>query len=245
MAQQLIELFPKHHTYVEPFCGSAQVFFAKTPSRLEVLNDLDGEVFTFLRVCQHHCDELLRCLKHAVVSRQLFEAYQSQDPRSLTEIQRAARFLYLQRTAWGGHRIGQHYARYVGVNQRMWPTTIAEVLSEASKRLAGVQLENSPYEKVLEWYDAPDTLFFCDPPYVDMPYYRHNFAGSDFREMAKRLARIKGKFVLSINVHPEARRAFGQFLRHPIRTRYSRGTKRHATEWLFSNFPLKRIRQAP
>src|SRR5438876_623151 len=83
LAPQVLALVPKHLTYVEPFCGGAQVFFRKPPSTVEVLNDLDSELVTFLRVCQLHHDELLRWLAFAVTSRQLTDLYRRQDPTTI------------------------------------------------------------------------------------------------------------------------------------------------------------------
>ena len=60
IADRIIAIFPKHTAYVEPFAGGAQVFFHKAPSKVEVLNDLDGEMVNFFRVCQQHYEELLR-----------------------------------------------------------------------------------------------------------------------------------------------------------------------------------------
>src|ERR1700730_17359344 len=84
IAKQLVALIPDHTTYVEPFAGGAQVFFHKTPSRVEVLNDLDHDVITFFRVAQLHPDELVRWLRYAVVSRRLHHVYAKQDPETLT-----------------------------------------------------------------------------------------------------------------------------------------------------------------
>jgi DNA adenine methylase len=68
LAKRLISLFPKHTTYVEPFAGGAQVFFHKEPSEVEVLNDLDGEIVNFFRVCQWHYEELVRYLRFCLAS---------------------------------------------------------------------------------------------------------------------------------------------------------------------------------
>src|SRR5579863_4276860 len=92
IANQIIEVFPEHTTYVEAFAGGAQVLFHKDPSRAEVLNDLDGEVVNFFRVCQSHHEELLRCLRFILVSRRTFTWLKSTNPESLTDIHRAARF---------------------------------------------------------------------------------------------------------------------------------------------------------
>src|SRR6266436_766387 len=102
LAKKIISLLPEHTTYVEPFAGGAQVLFHKQPSRVEVLNDLNGNIVNFYRVCQHHHEELIRHTRFAVSSRELYELYRRQDPATLTDIQRAARFLYLQKTSYGG-----------------------------------------------------------------------------------------------------------------------------------------------
>jgi DNA adenine methylase len=102
LAKRIIEIFPKHTTYVEPFAGGAQVFFHKEPSRVEVLNDLDGEVVNFFRVCQLHYEELLRCLRFSLVSRKWFKLFRAQNPEGLTDVQRAARFFYLQKNSFAG-----------------------------------------------------------------------------------------------------------------------------------------------
>ena len=97
LARQIIEKFPEHTTYVEAFAGGAQVFFHKEPSKVEVLNDLDGEVVNFFRVCQRHHEELVRYLRFVVVSRKWFTLLQAENPETLTDIQRAARFFTCRR----------------------------------------------------------------------------------------------------------------------------------------------------
>ena len=100
LAKQIIEIFPEHTTYVEAFAGGAQVLFHKEPSNVEVLNDLDGEIVNFYLVCQHHYEELLRYLRFSLVSRKWFELLRTTDPGTLTDIQRAARHLYLLKNSF-------------------------------------------------------------------------------------------------------------------------------------------------
>lgn len=100
--QKIISLIPEHNCYIEAFCSGAQVFFHKEPSNVEILNDLDEEVFNFLRVCQLHKQELVRYLQFCTASRKWFELFQKQEPSSLSDIQRAARFFYLQKNCYGG-----------------------------------------------------------------------------------------------------------------------------------------------
>ena len=102
LAKVLLPLFPEHTCYVEPFCGAAALFFLKRISKAEVLNDVNGDLVNLYRVIQHHLEEFCRQFKHALVSRQIYEWLKDTPPYVLTDIQRAARFFYLQKLAFGG-----------------------------------------------------------------------------------------------------------------------------------------------
>jgi DNA adenine methylase len=102
VARTIISLIPEHTAYVEPFCGGAQVFFHKQPSKVEILNDLNDDIFNFLRICQLHHEELVRYLQFFIKSHRWFEILEQTDPSTLTDIQRAARFFYLQKNCFGG-----------------------------------------------------------------------------------------------------------------------------------------------
>src|SRR5436190_10514968 len=109
IAKQLVALIPNHITYVEPFAGGAQVFFHKPHSKVEVLNDLDFEIVNFLRICQRHPQELSRVLRWQPASRRVFDQSLAQSPDLLTDVERAARFFYLQQNAWSGKRNRQNF----------------------------------------------------------------------------------------------------------------------------------------
>ncbi len=242
LAPQLIQLFPDHHTYVEPFSGGAQVFFAKPPSRVEVLNDLNGDIINFFRICQHHPDELQRCLRFTPASRHLYQLLQRQDPSTLTDVQRAARFLYLQKNSFGGKVNDQHFHYCVLKPSNFNPETLPDLIEATGKRLARVQLESWPYERVLERFDRESTLFYLDPPYVGVTLYKFNFQDADFHQLAERLTQIKGKFVLSINDHPVAREAFRRFHLREVAVAYT-ATRTVPTvrELVFANYEMPPI----
>jgi DNA adenine methylase len=236
LAPSIAALLPPHVTYVEPFAGGAQVFFHKSPSAVEVLNDLDGELVNFLRVCQQHATELCRWLRHTVASRYLHDWFSKQDPALLTDVQRAARFLYLQKNSFGGriHRQSFHYA--VTKPQNYGPARLPRILAAAAARLARVQLECLPYEQVLRRYDRATTCFYLDPPYVGRSLYRKNFKDEDFATLATCLRALKGSFLLSINDHPVSRAVFGEFSCHEISLPYTSNRHvPHVTELIFSN----------
>lgn len=239
IARQLTTLIPEHTTYVEPFAGGAQVFFHKPRSKVEVLNDLDGEITNFFRVCQRHPQELSRWLRYQPASRGIFNDHKHQDPSVLTDIERAARFYYLQKNAWSGLRARPSFHYAVTKSNSHNPLTLPKRLLETADRLTGVQIENLPYQEVLVRYDRPTTFFYIDPPYVGVDLYHHNFTDRQFRELATRLADLQGRFVLSVNDCLKARVWFRTFHRLEISFTYTslKGGGR-CRELLFANFPL-------
>lgn len=240
IARKIISLIPEHICYVEPFCGGAQVFFHKEPSRVEVLNDLDSEIFNFLRVCQLHHPELIRYLQFCIAGRKWFDLFQKQDPTILSDIQRAARFFYLQKNCYGGLIRRQNFAVSVQDGSNYNPTRIPMVLHLAHERLLNVQLECLPYQEILRKYDRPFTFFYLDPPYFGLPYYKFNFKEKDYVELAKLLAGLKGRFLLSLNDRPEVREIFKDFEIHPLELAYSSQRKAGKVyrELLIANYKL-------
>jgi DNA adenine methylase len=240
IAQKIIPLIPEHTTYIEPFCGGAQVFFHKHPSRVEILNDLDEEVFNFFRVCQLHEHELVRYLQFCTASRRWFELFQKQDPKTLSDIQRAARFFYLQKTCYGGLIRRQHFKIGVEHGSNYNPHRIPMVLHLAHERLLNVQLECLPYQEILRKYDRPFVFFYLDPPYFGLPHYKFNFTDKDYIELAGLLKNLKGRFLLSLNDRPEVRKIFSCFEIRDLRFAYSSQRKagKIFREVLIANFNL-------
>ncbi len=110
LAKQIIDLIPKHTVYVEVFAGAGWVFFKKELSKSEVLNDLDSDLVSFYRVLQSHLEEFLKQFKWLLQSREWFEDWKEQlEARGLTDIQKAARYYYLQRLCFGGKVKGRTF----------------------------------------------------------------------------------------------------------------------------------------
>jgi DNA adenine methylase len=240
IANQIIEFFPEHRTYVEVLAGGAQVLFHKQPSSVEVLNDLDRDVVNFFRICQSHYEELLRFMRFTIVSRNWFELFETQDPESLTDIQRAARFFYLQKNAYGGLVRHRKFGYSIEEPSRFNPERLPELIENTHKRLVRVQIECLPYEDILQRYDRPTTLFYLDPPYWGHKLYRFNFSESDFTELEERLHKVRGKFVLSLNDVPEVRKLFGDWYLREIELSYTvqKQPDKRYRELLITNFRL-------
>jgi len=222
LVELLLARFPPHKCYVEVFAGGAAVFFQRHPADVEVLNDVNGELVNLYRVVRCHLEEFVRQFKWALSSRQVFEWTKATPPATLTDIQRAARFFYLQQQAFGGKVEGQSW----GTATTAPPINllrIEENLSAAHLRLASAYVENLDWAACMERYDREHTLFYLDPPYWQTEGYGVPFAWDQYEAIAGAMAACKGKAVLSINDHPDIRRCFSRFAMEDLEIEYTVG----------------------
>lgn len=229
----------EHQTYAEPFVGMGGVFLRRTwVPKLEVANDLNNEITNLFRVLQLHYVPLIDFMKWQLTSRQEFERLSAQDPSRLTDLQRAARFIYLQRLNFGG-KPGDVFGVARDRPPRFQLSKVEPLLEEAHTRLQNVTLESLPWQELLARYDGDGTLFYLDPPYWggETDYGKDMFSRDDFAEMAELLGRLKGTFVLSINDVPEIRALFDGFHFEEVKLTYtvSQSAGKEAAELIISN----------
>lgn len=220
-----------HETYAEAFVGMGGVFLRRDRRpKSEVINDYSEDVATFFRVLQHHYVPFLEMIKWQVASRAGFERLLRTDPATLTDMQRSARFLYLQRLAFGGKVKGRGFGVDVARGSRFDVTKVGPMLEDLHSRLAGVIIERLPWSEFITRYDRPGTLFYLDPPYFgcEGDYGADMFDRGQFELMAKQLRGIKGRFILSLNDHPEVRRIFAGFAVEEVGVRYTVGGRAHS-----------------
>jgi len=209
LADRLIRLFPPHSCYVEVFAGGAAVFFMRPqPAEVEVLNDINGELVNLYRVIQHHLEEFVRQFKWALSSRQIFKWMQLQPTEPLTDIQRAARFYYLQVSAFGGKVEDQSFGTATTAPPGLNLLRLEETLSAAHLRLASVYIENLPWRDCVARYDRAHTLFYLDPPYWQTEGYGEPFPWRDYVAIADAMRSCKGRAIVSINDHVDVRPLF-------------------------------------
>lgn len=226
LAGRIARTLGPHTCYAEPFCGGASVFFAKTPSRVEVLNDKHLGLMNLFRVAQRHPDALLAELGRVVASREWYEACWAQP--GLTDVERAARFYYRLKHTFGGkpheRSFGYGTTRKCGVNA----DTLAADLTAVHARLKNVVLETLPFEEIVRRYDRPHTLFYCDPPYYGLTGYGSEmpFGAADHERLAEILAAIDGRFILSINDAPFVRRLYRWASICKVEVHYTIGRKK-------------------
>lgn len=202
-----IEAIP-HATYAEPFVGMGGVFLRRRRRpKAEVINDAAADVATLFRILQRHYPQFIETLRFGITTRAEFERLSKTDPTTLTDLERAARFLYLQRTAFGGKVAGRSFGTSRGRSGRFNLSELEPMLADLHERLAGVVIERLDWAEFITRYDRADTLFYVDPPYLGSERYYDAtlFGRDDHARLAHRLHRIKGRFILTLNDTPEVR----------------------------------------
>ncbi|PWC79155.1 DNA adenine methylase [Azospirillum sp. TSH64] len=244
LAKRLVPLLQKipHRTYAEPFVGMGGVFFRRYHAApAEVINDYSRDVATLFRILQRHYVFLLDHMRFGITSRVEFERLVDVDPDTLTDIERAARFLYLQKLTFGGKVSGRTFGVTPSSPGRFDLQRLGPVLNEVHERLSGVVIECLSYAAFIPRYDRPETLFFLDPPYWNSEgdYGKNLFGRPDFEILATILGELKGRFVMTINDTPQVRAMFGRFAFAPVETTYSVGSSNgvKAGELVITNVP--------
>ncbi|MEW6200569.1 MAG: DNA adenine methylase [bacterium] len=206
----LLPLLPESYHYCEPFGGSAAVLLNREPSMIETYNDLDGEVANFFRVLRTDKERLIEAIGLTPFSREEFALACVVDP-NIEPLERARRFYVRARQVRTGlaqtASIGR-WANCIDTSRggmsgviRRWLGGI-EALPEIAERLLRVQIENRPAAEVIKLYDSPQTLFYCDPPYVhetrgDNSAYGFEMTNEQHEELAIILNSVKGKVAIS------------------------------------------------
>lgn len=212
LAGWIAELMPEHRTFVEPFAGSAAVLFAKRPSPVEVINDLDGNVTTFFRVLRDREDELMRAVRLTPYSRAEYLTADL-DAQDLTDVERARRFFVRATQGFNAAGAGRWAGWSNGI--RNGSTCDAHSVADAvdglglvAQRLRRVIVECRDAVEVIGSYDGPDVVLYVDPPYLASSrrglnrsrmgdYAVDSSAPDDHRRLAEVLRGCAGTVLLS------------------------------------------------
>lgn len=210
LRKQIVALLPEHTCYLELFAGAAWVLFAKSPSKVEVLNDIDEELVNFFRVVKYKPEELIQSFEWELVSRAEFVRLANLDTSTLTDIERAHRFYYIIMAGWGGEL---HYPRFQtsitdgGHGNRLIGALkfLRKRIEPVYSRLQKVVIENMDWKDCFDRYDREKTVMYIDPPYPGNGCnYLHNMRDwEDHYQLAERLHHSKCKWILSSYDVPE------------------------------------------
>lgn len=252
----LLPLLPACHHYCEPFSGSAAILLNRQPSKVETYNDIDGEVCNFFRVLRNEKEKLIEAIALTPFSREEFGAACILDPDA-TPIERARRFFIRARQVRTGLAQTATIGRWAnckntsrggmsGVISR-WLGGVDQ-LPAIAERLIRVQIENRPATDIIRLYDAPDTLFYCDPPYIhstrsDTKAYGFEMTDDDHRALAVSLNAAAGSVAISnydcdlmSELYPEPR-----WYKTKSAERTNHATKGKRTEILWTNYDPSQV----
>ena len=245
----LLPLLPNCHHYVEPFGGSAAVLLNREPSPVETYNDIDGEVVNFFRVVRDKTEDLIKSIAFTPFSREEFYRAISENGHQ-SDIERARRFFVRARQTRTGLAQTATLGRWAnckntsragmaGVVSR-WLGSI-EGMSEVALRLIRVQVENRPAIDLIKLYDSPDTLFYCDPPYVhasrgDSKAYGFEMDDEAHRQLAEVLGRCEGMVAVSGYRCDLMKDLYRGWRRHDPPAKYAHSIKKLRQEALWMNY---------
>jgi DNA adenine methylase len=250
----LLPLLPESHHYCEPFGGSGAVLLNRQPAPVETYNDLDGEVVNFFRVLRDQQEALIKAIGLTPFSREELRRACEEPTHDLAELERARRFFVrarqvrtgLAQTASEGrwaNCVNTSRAGMAGAVSR-WLGSV-EGLASIVERLLRVQIENRPALAVIEAYDSPTTLYYCDPPYPhesrgDSKAYRYELSDDEHTALAALLHSVKGKVAIS-GYHCQLMDTLYQDW-HCIEaeTRLAHSVKQPRTEVLWVNYLINR-----
>lgn len=208
LAEWIIDYFPEHKCYVEVFGGGASVLVNKPESHTEVINDRDGDIVHFFRILRERGGELVDWLRqipyakdvHDEWSQSYYSGYRPDD-----DIERAGRFFYLRYSQYSavydrisGFSSGEHR------NEARRFRNGGERLRELCDRFRDVQIENRDFEDIFHRFDGEETLFYCDPPYVEEGDALYTGGEFDHERFIKTLKQTKGDWIVSYMDIPES-----------------------------------------
>ena len=221
----IIEHIPEHSYYIEPFAGGASIFFAKIKAENNWLNDIDPDVMNCYKIIRDYPEDLIDRLKDEKAIKER-HTYYKKEYKTITELDRAVRWFYLDRTSYSGIMNYQNCFWGYGDKYSMRPENWPRNIRRTSIKLQKVKLTSLDFERVIE--EAPDNSFlFIDPPYFNADqdkFYQYSFKKNDHFRLNDLLKKHKKriKFLVTYDNSPE------------VRELYDWATEIHEKEWNYT-----------
>jgi len=228
LKKAIVGIIPAHKIYVEPFIGGGHVFFEKEPAEINVINDLDKDIYHMYIDTQKVGDKMVNYdFKN---DRTLFNKLKAQTKFNKIE-DRLYRNLYISANSFGSNRKNFGYEPITGTGKK-WKT------DKWKNLLKNVKIFNKDFKYIIKKFDSPDTLFYLDPPYSKSTK-DYDVGGVDPKDVYNALQGIKGKFILSYDFAPEIKKLFQKYNIKIVKTTYSvaKGDNfQTVKEYLITNF---------
>jgi DNA adenine methylase len=200
LADIILTLIPPHKAYVEPFIGGAAVFFAKPPSEVEAINDINSELVNFYEVLQRDFPALQSEIAVSLHSRKLHRRAEViyKNPDMFDRIKRAWAVWYLASAGFSSKLNGSFAIDQSGITSAKIANKRNAFTERLAIRLQNVFIECRDALKIIRTMDTPESFFYCDPPYPDTDQGHYDgYSSDDFRALLETLSKIEGKFLLS------------------------------------------------
>jgi DNA adenine methylase len=249
MARHILPLIPTHLTYVEPFFGGGAIFFAKPPSKVEVINDLNKFVVNFFIQVKTNFDALQARIQATPFSRGLYKDALTmyQNPHLFSELEWAWAFWMLCNQGYAGKIGSWGYGTIDNKRETSIAVKRDTFLEEFKKRLENTQIECDDAVRIITLRDRPTTFFYVDPPYhnANMGHYG-GYTEEHFVNLLTALSKVEGKFLLSSypsEVLEKFKIANGWHQQEFRQVTMASPTRKEKIEVLTSNYPIAHLMQ--
>jgi DNA adenine methylase len=242
-SEWILEHIPEHECYVELFGGAAGVLFNKPRSKIEVYNDLNGDIPHFFKVLRDRGEELQEWLRNVPYSREVYnkwaDAYYAGE-RCDDDIERAGRFFTLRYMQFGGkvqNKAGYRICKTAhdgSISERLRDAT--DSIPQFRERMKGVNIESLDCFKLIKKYDKAKTTFYADPPYEGAEG-QYNAEGFNHRKLAEEAKETEGKMIISYDSIPAFYdESFNVVSKDSSFAIDGSGDNKDATEYLIMNY---------
>jgi len=238
LANAIIAEFPEHKTYVEVFAGALNILYRKERSKVEVVNDIYGELINLHLTIKRRPQTLSYYLHNMLISREIFIRLCKKSLTPRNDIERAAFYYYRNQLSYCN--LG---ATFKAAKRHKPTKSIYRSFQLWSNRLKGVYIEKLDFQRLIETYDSEETLFYLDPPYFGTEKYYESckqggFTIAEHERLANTLKSVKGKFVLSYNNCEVVRNLYKSYNFKELKTSYGLHARERikAVELLITNF---------
>lgn len=242
IAKWIIDFFPPHHSYLEPFFGSGAVLFTKPRSPIETVNDLDGDVVNLFDWIRKDPERLAEAIYWTPYSREVYDRATAAYRQETDSFRRAVIFLTKMMMGHGFRtneiKVGWKndvQGREAAYAAKGWVDT-PERIKKAAERLRGVQIENRPALEVIARFNYPNVMIYADPPYLLETRHGKQYAcemtNADHADLLDALKAHRGPVLLSGYDSPMYRDALRGWHREEIDARAQTATKRREVLWM-------------
>lgn len=250
LVEILKPMIPQHTCYVEAFAGGANLLFSRLPSKVEVLNDFDGNLINFYKVVRDDYEKFLKSFEFTLVSRQIFDEYKEKYKNNnyKDSIEQAHIYYYLNRAGFAADMRNPVFGTHKERRSDLKLENIEQDIRLAHSRLSKVTIENKSFEFLFDLYDTENTFFFLDSPYRETKQYAvGNFGDDKFQLLKECCEKCKGKFLYTINDDEYIRELFKDFYIQDHNVQYSVSQfdegRREFKELIITNYEIKKKNQ--